>query len=163
MEQENNIFNHLKARKGSAPNHSYFENLAKTIIAKEEKKAVIVPLYKKPVFWLIASAASVALLFILNTTQTKNTPSPLLALNEISKSEIVNYIDDNIEEFDNYLLSQYISEKLIEESKTEIIVATLSVDPEPIKELDKVELDDILDYFELEEIDIYELEDELYN
>ncbi|HIP31322.1 MAG TPA: hypothetical protein EYG86_01025 [Crocinitomicaceae bacterium] len=165
MEQENNIFDYLKIKKGFTPDASYFENLAKEVIQKEsntkQKEQKIVPLYKKPIFWLVATAASIALLFVLSNNLTTGNDD-LLAFDQITSSEALAYVNDNIDEFDAYLLSEYVSDNQLKEEKIDVVVELIATETTTIKELEKVELDDILDYLEYEELDIDELEDELY-
>ena len=165
MEQESNIFDHLKAKKGFTPDASYFENMAIEVIQKEsnteQKEQKIVPLYKKPIFWLVATAASITLLFVLsNNLKTEN--DDLLAFDQITSSEALAYVDDNIDEFDAYLLSEYVSNNQLKEEKIDVVVELIAPEETTIKDLEEVELDDILDYLEIEELDIDELEDELY-
>ncbi|MBL1280150.1 MAG: hypothetical protein COA33_007755 [Fluviicola sp.] len=162
MKEDKNIVDFLNPQKGNSPDASYFEQLAKNVILQESMaKKRITPFYKKPVVWLVATAASIVFILLLNVKSTEG-PVTLLAMNDISTEEIRTYIDANIDEFDTYLLSEFVSEESVEESKTDIIVESPSSDTDPIKELEEVDLDDILDYLELEEIDIEDLEDELY-
>lgn len=160
--QEKDIFNHIKPKTEATPDASYFEELAKLTLEHEKPKTKVIPLYKKPLFWLIASAASIALLLLVYPTSVEEDNTTLLAMNDFSKEEIINYVDENIEEFDTYLFSQYLTDEIIEEDKTIIYVEMETVESEKIEELEEIELDDILEYFEYEEIDIDELEDDLY-
>ena len=162
MEQENNIFNHIKPKKVSVPDASYFENMANSILEQEKKKIKIVPLYKKPVFWLVASAASIALLLLVNPFSVDEDATNLLAMNDVSNEEVIDYVNENIDEFDTYLFSEYLTDETIEESKTTVYIEPEVIESETIEELEEVELEDILEYFEFEEIDIDELEDDLY-
>ena len=161
MKQEKNIFDYLKATKKTTPDTSYFENMAKDILAKEKNVAPkkIVPLYKNPVFWLVATAASVVLLVILSQKFTTDKDTTI-ALEDVSSTEVLAYVEDNIDEFDAYLIAEYVSIDDLQEEKIDVIVEEEST--EAIEELEEVEIDDILYYLEYEELDIDEIEDELY-
>ena len=159
MEQEKNIFDYLKPKKGEIPTTAYFEKLAQDVVAQEKKVARIIPLYKKPLFWLVATAASIALLLVFSTKQTEKI---LLTENEsVSHDAIFAYIEENIDEFDTYLIAEFVDEEKLIPEKVNVAVETRQIEEDPIKELEEVELDDILDYFEYEGIDIEQLEDEL--
>lgn len=162
MDQEKNIFDHLKAKDNFTPDASYFEQLADKVIEQKHSEKKIVPLYKKPMVWLMATAASIAFIIMLNIPSTESN-SVLLAFNEISTEEIQVYIEQNIDEFDTSLLTEYISPETLKEKKeinitTELEYAITQNETTPI-DFETIEQDDILKYFEEEEIDIYNLDD----
>ena len=167
MKEQKDIFNYLNKKDSSTPDASYFENMADNIIAKETKKTTVIPLFKKPSSWAISAAASIAILVFLNFPGSKNN-NVLLSLNDISTSEIESYIDHNIADFDSDLISEFISEEKFEETALEELKEIEIIEAvESTIELDNINSDEILDYFNTEEIDIYEEElelgyDELY-
>ena len=167
MKEEKDIFKYLNKKENSVPDACYFENMADNIIFNESKETPIVPLFKKPPFWMISTAASLAIFFLINQL-APNDNNVLLALNDISTTEIEGYISQNITDFDSDLISEFVSEDNIEESalepQKEIDLINLT---NSNLQLDDIDSDEILDYFDNEEIDIYEddLEldyDELY-
>lgn len=164
MKEQKDIFNYLNKKDSSTPDASYFENMADNIIAKETKKSKVIPLFKKPSFWMIAAAASIAFFVFLNLPASNNN-SVLLSFNDISTSEIESYIDHNFADFDSDLISEFISEINIEETALEKLKEVEIFEAvESTIELDNINSDEILDYFNTEEIDIYEEDLELdYN
>jgi len=161
MKEQKDIFNYFNKKDSDNPDASYFEHMANNIIEKETKKKTVTPLFKKPSFWIIAAAASLAFILVINlpTSQEDNF---LVALNDFSSNEIVGYISQNITDFDSELITEYISENDIEEP----VLATIE-DLEIIEEaesnirLENIDSQEILDYFDSEEIDIYEEDFEL--
>ena len=175
MEEKNDIFDHLKPRKTPVPDASYFEALANSVIdSQKEKEAVtpketkIIPLYKRPSLWIGAVAAVfIAGILIVNFNKTTEVNSdPLLALNDVSSSDVYNYIDENIEDFETDLIVEALNESTVddmsfveaetaESAPEETDIAT----SEPIS-FDDIDSDDILDYFNEEGIDSEDFEDE---
>ena len=164
MKEQKDIFNYLNKKDSLTPDASYFENMADNIIAKETKKTKVIPLFKKPSFWVISAAASIAIFVFLNFPGSNNN-NVLLSLNDISTNEIESYIDHNIADFDSDLISEFISEENFEETALEELKEIEIIEViESTLELDNINSDEILDYFNTEEIDIYEEDLELdYN
>ena len=161
MDQEKNIFDHLKAKDNFTPDASYFEQLADKVIEQKRPETKIIPLYKKPLIWIVATAASVAFILMMNTTSTSN-DSVLLAFNEISTDEIQVYIEQNIDEFETSLLTEYISTEELQQNEpniTEEVKVTINQNEITPIDFETIEQDDILKYFEDEEIDIHDLDD----
>tara|TARA_B110000503_G_scaffold70903_1_gene110177 strand:- start:1707 stop:2222 length:516 start_codon:yes stop_codon:yes gene_type:complete len=162
MDQEKNIFDHLKAKDTFTPDASYFEQLADKVIEQKSSVTKIVPLYKKPMVWLVATAASIAFILMLNIPSSESS-NVLLAFNEISTEEIQVYIEQNIDEFDTSLLTEYILPETLKQKKEINITPEIeyAITPNKTTDIDfeTIEQDDILKYFEDEEIDIYDLDD----
>tara|TARA_B110000285_G_C15019467_1_gene560790 strand:- start:696 stop:1208 length:513 start_codon:yes stop_codon:yes gene_type:complete len=161
MDQEKNIFDHIKAKDSFTPDASYFEQLADKVIEQKRPETKIIPLYKKPLIWIVATAASVAFILMMNTTSTSN-DSVLLAFNEISTDEIQVYIEQNIDEFETSLLTEYISTEELQQNEpniTEEVKVTINQNEITPIDFETIEQDDILKYFEDEEIDIHDLDD----
>ncbi|MGB0915385.1 MAG: hypothetical protein ACPGVI_04890 [Crocinitomicaceae bacterium] len=164
MKNEKDIFDFIKSVKTEEPSAEYFNNLADKIIA--DNKTKVIPLHKKPFFWLSSAAAIAIVLFsVIKFNNATEIESPtLLAFNEVDNVEIFQYIDENIEEFDTELIAE-----LIPESKLEV---TKSVQPdtgtEEIQEsssvvsLDEITNEEILEYLNDEEIELSDLEEDLF-
>ena len=159
MEEKKDIFDHLKPGKISTPDPSYFNQLANDIIASQEVK--MIPLYKKPVVWLSAAAAAIAILFVFNFNSPEESTDVLLALNEIPAEELISYVDENIEEFETEMLVEIIPAANIE--TVELTETHEDVPPETHEEtelnFDNIDTEDILDYINSEEIEIYDLDE----
>lgn len=157
MEQKKDIFDFLKVNKTEAPASDYFENLVTNTLAAKKSKAIIIPLYKKPIVWLTAVAAVLIAVLITNAFRPSDEEQHVLvAMNDLSKSEINKYIEENIDDFDTDLISEFISFEQIEDSNS------VKTDNTPIT-IDELTDEDILEYFNDEGIDIYELsDDEIY-
>jgi hypothetical protein len=164
MKNEKDIFDHLKVRKIEMPNAAYFENLAQVVIEKQRPK--IVQLYKRPMTWISAAAAiAIVVLLVTNISKTSiESVDPLLALNEISTDDLMRYIDNNIEDFDTDMIAEMIPTNDLESSTLFEEIEILEAEPvkkvaAPIS-LDKLDQQDILDYFIEEGIDLEEFEDD---
>lgn len=167
MEEKNDIFDHLKPRETSIPDASYFEAMAKSVI-ESQKKAPIIPLYKRPVVWISAVAAIfIAGILVVNFSATsENNPEPLLALNDVSSDELYQYIDENIDDFETDLIIEALYESSIDEmnitepqSTESTETKTEEVTTEPIS-FDDIDSQDILEYLNEEGIDSDDFEDE---
>ena len=163
MEKQNDIFDHLKSREIFTPDQTYFDQLANNVIAASKSK--VIPLYKKPLFWMTAAAACVAVIFLLNIdSSSNNSDNVLFAMNEIPQNEVREYVKANIKEFDTEMLCEIIPSKNIEEVKfpveiIKIIEKKKEVLSEPEINFDNIDREDILNYFQEENIDINELEE----
>jgi hypothetical protein len=167
MEEQNDIFDHLKVRKSPLPDDSYFESLAKNVINSHQKTRVI-PLYKRPVFWISAVAALFVVSFLVINFTSTSTPEndPLLALNDLSSDELFNYIDENIDDFDTDLIVEVMNESTIDEITFSESENSLTHPTNPTQStettisFDDIDTQDILDYLNSEGIDSDDLEDE---
>jgi hypothetical protein len=158
MEENKDIFDYLKVNKIGGPDASYFENLANSVIEKSQSNTPIIPLYRKPITWISAAAASIAILLLVNLFNQPDEPgNVLLALNDIPSNEIEAYVSENIDDFDTELIVEYIDEESLitqeKEDKQEIEV-------EKTIDFEEITAKDILDYFDHEEIELEELQDE---
>lgn len=160
MDKQNNIFDHLKVNNTQIPNKEYFEQLTNNVI--ESQRVKVIPIYKKPVTWLSMAAASVGVLFLLGIFKSNpQETNALLALNNVPVIEIEAYIYNNINDFDTDAIINLIEEENIEakeEKESETITET-TISEKPIS-LDNIEKEDILEYFELEGIDLEDLGDD---
>jgi hypothetical protein len=168
MEKEKNIVDFLNPRERESLDNAYFDNLASSIISAHPKVETkkIIPLYKKTTFWI----SSIAAVFIgLIALKTFTSPSEkTYNFNSVSHSELLAYVDDNIDEFDQDLLVKYISiesptkikaKELIEQNITTEKVKVNSI---PKKVLfDDLQKEEILNYLDSEELSIDDLELEI--
>lgn len=160
MEKQNDIFDHLKPREIFTPDQAYFDQLATNVISTAKSK--VIPLYKKPVFWMTAAAACITVVLLLNIgTTSKTSENVLLAMNEIPQHEVLEYVKQNIKEFDTEMLSEIIPENNIEEIKFSTQIEEKKSEPlsEPQINFDNIDQEDILNYLYEEDIDINDLED----
>ncbi|MDX2360519.1 MAG: hypothetical protein QNK23_06915 [Crocinitomicaceae bacterium] len=159
METNKNIFDHLKTNEIETPDAGYFDQLAKEVIASQKTK--VIPLYKKPLAWIVSAAAVFAAVFLLNLGDAEE-QDVLLALNEISTEEVYLYIEDHIEDFDTDLISEMIDEENIDP----IVFIDQELNPE-VETFDEtlsfedIETEDILEYLQNEAVDLDD-DDELY-
>ncbi len=174
MEEKRDIFDHLKVVKPSVPDDSYFENLAKSVIASQREPKVI-PLYKRPVVWISAVAAILLVSLLVVNFSANNAvenQDPLLALNDISSKELYNYINENIDDFDTEMIVDALDDQAIDElsiaTSQALQAGAASSTSTPVKEkplpvsLDDIDVDDILEYFEKEGIDPDDIEEEIF-
>jgi hypothetical protein len=160
METKKDIFDYLKPRKKIVPDQSYFNQLVANVL--ETEKVKVVPLYRKPIFWLSSAAATIAIILLVNIeTEIPNSVNPMIALNEISSEELFTYVNDNIEDFDTEMLTDIIPSDNIEEidlvATDKIVVDEVSSETE--LNFDNIQEEDILEYILNEEIDIYDIEE----
>lgn len=167
MNNEKDIFDYIKAKKVDVPDVSYFDSLADSIISKGQVK--VIPLYKKPLFWMSSAAAAVILLFVAFNFSDDSSiqDKPLLALNDMDNDLVYSYVHENINDFDTELLTEFISESAIEADNTTEIEPIIEIQESTTIEsnsitLENISSEDILNYFESEAIDISDLEDELF-
>lgn len=171
MKEEKDIFDFLEKRPIQTPEKDYFSQLAKKAMehADQEQPVVkIIPLYKRPLLWAASSAAAVMLLFLWNTkTETPKTIAAF-GMKDLSKKEILAYVDANIEDFDEEMLMEFIPENRMNfeaSSSIEIEVESLpktTNNTNLTRSLESISNDEILEYLQDESIDLDDLEDELY-
>lgn len=160
MEEQKDIFDFLKVNKIDSPDASYFNNLAQSIIDDKSKKKVI-PLYRKPATWISVAAAAILVFLVIQFNQTSTDNSNvLLAMNELTADEIEQYVSDNIDDFDIELFEDCIALEQLE------IVGDTTIKEQPKKEpkldFESITKEEILEYLQLEEIDLEELEEESF-
>lgn len=172
MKSEKDILDHLKARKIERPSSDYFANLAKQISDSQSAPAKIIPLYRRKGTWIsIAAAAAVVLLvfqFIPESGLTPSNPMTSLSIDDLSSEEITAYVEKHIDEFDiDMIIDQIPLSNLENDPVEETIEPNDSTEFQNINttidtglNFDDIDIDDILQYFESEGIDIEELENE---
>ena len=174
MKSEKDIFDHIKAKKVEMPSADYFKNLTEAVLEKEQPK--IIPMHKRPVVWIGAIAAAIVIsLLVMNISNSteiiEGDANPLLTLNDVSSDDLVSYIEDNIEDFDTDLIVEMIPENSLDEVEMFKEVELPFDDIAGIEninsnssgstmEIENLDDQDILDYFNEEGIDLEDFEDE---
>jgi hypothetical protein len=168
MEKEKNIVDFLKPRERETIDNAYFDNLAASIVSAHPKVETkkIIPLYKKTTFWISSIAAVFIGLIALKTFTT--TSEKTYNFNSVSHSELMAYVEDNIDEFDQDLLVKYIPiESPTKLKSKEIIEQKTSIKNVQVKSksstvlFDDLQKEDILNYLDSEELSIDDLEPEI--
>ncbi len=172
MKDEKDIFDFLEKRKVETPDADYFEQLAKKAIAvanSETTEVKIIPLYKRPLLWISSAAAAIIIAVILLPEEASLPKTPSLAMQDLSKKEVLAYVNDNIDEFDEELLIEFIKEEHIStpqiplEPETETpVIKEIQPSSDFNKTLESISKDEILDYLNEESLDIMDLEDDLF-
>ena len=162
MEKNKDIFDYIKKKEISTPDASYFEALAKDVMKKNEVK--IIPFYKKPATWIaVAATLILSLLIVQNLGDDDEEVNVLAELDTISDTELLAYIDNNIDEFDAEMIVESFSEESLDNVRFEINSSVDEVSSESSSEeveinFDGIEVDDILKYLEDEDIDLDDLD-----
>lgn len=114
METDKNIVDFMKPKERESISDSYFEGLVSKTIAEVKKQEIkkVVPIYKKAIFWFSSTAAIFAI-FVTIKSFNKTNEIQSCNFNAVSQSELLAYIDENIEDFDQELLMEYMREKSI--------------------------------------------------
>lgn len=163
MKNEKDIFDFIKSVKPEEPSAEYFSGLADKIIA--DNKTKVIPLHKKPIFWLSSAAAVAIVIFtVLRFNNSTEIEAPnLLAFNDVDNTEIFDYIDENIQDFDTDLIIESLPEANLEEAEQveDIEEQVMSID-QPQITFDEISEEDILEYLNSEEIDLTDLEEDLF-
>jgi hypothetical protein len=161
MKENNDLFDHLKKKEFTIPDTAYFNSLAdKVILENQVKKKTFV---MRPVIWITAAAAIIilAIIIVKPTTSYVQPDFTQLAFNDISSTEAENYINANLNDFEIDLIEELIiSDNAIQENSD-----TTKTQPNEVKQtvtFDNISKEDILNYFENENIDIEDLEEESF-
>lgn len=101
--EQKNILSKLEKVPTQVPNDVFFETLKKQVVDKLENEPKIIPFYRKT--W-IQSAASILLLmgigcvYLLNSKTPLSHPKTKVDFSALSKQDILKYIENNQEEFE---------------------------------------------------------------
>lgn len=172
MEEQKDIFDFLEKRTPNVPSDDYFAELANKVLRENPSvspKPKVVPLYRRPVFWVASAAAAVLLIVLLQPKTTEITQSGV-DFNDLSRGEILAYVEYNLDEFDEELLAEFIPDSRMHYTMT---TEKLSIEPEEktagqpspklTNSLDDISTDEILDYLEDEGMDLDDLDDDIFN
>lgn len=155
MENPNNIFDQVNPRKIDIPEGDYFKQMANSIIANQIVTPKVIPLYKKPVFWITSVAATIALIIVFNmNASNEKTFNIQLALNEVSTDEIISYVDENIDEFELSEITAAIPERKLNEMEKEIALSSENVTNLSFEDISEEE---IIEYLLDEDVELDEL------
>ncbi|MCR9171657.1 MAG: hypothetical protein NXI10_04145 [bacterium] len=181
MEEKKDIFDFIEKRPIETPDSSYFKDLADKVItdasasrlrsmpsesdqinsATNHQKSKIVPLYRKPIVWIsgVAAAVLVAVLLIPDSSNPRTEVIPTSSL-EPSKAEVLAYVNDNIDDFDEELLVEYIAMKNLDaatstsqevEEDAEPLETMIKTETKELQEsLQNISDEEILEYLESE-------------
>jgi len=179
MADKKDIFEFIKKRPSETPDSDYFDSLADSVLSKVSEEnasenkssdsAKIIPLYRRPAFWLSGAAAAILVVFLM----LPDKKSPVIdngepSFEDLSKSEVLAYVDYNIEDFDVELLAEFIpanklnTEAYIDKTIEETTLETETSNPDLEESLESISPQEILEYLETEGLDPDDLEDELF-
>lgn len=176
MEEEKDIFDFIEKQSFEMPDTAYFEGLADKVIGKAKvetpQKAKVVPLYRRSITWISGVAAAILIAFLLLPNEPKSVETSSNAdFSDLSKQEVLAYVNDNIEDFDEELLVEFIALKnlksapnLVEEKEAEESLETLvETETKNLQEsLKSISDEEILDYLKEEGLDSDDLEEDLF-
>ena len=163
MNEKKDIFDFIEKSKVDIPNKTYFDNLAQGIL--DSQKTRIIPFYKRPITWISSVAAAVLFFFIVNFNAPNELPDndQLISFNDISRAELLAYVDKNIEEFDIEMITEFVPVDELN-TKYEALESTMSEELEvhPLETItfENITKEDILEYLNDEDFDFSNLEDE---
>ncbi|MDB2656571.1 hypothetical protein N9Y60_00800 [Crocinitomicaceae bacterium] len=173
MEEKKDIFDFIEKRPIETPDSSYFKDLADKVIADastsstgtgqvtDQSKAKIIPLYRRPAAWISAVAAAVLVAFLM----LPESSDPVIidggaASVEPSRAEVLAYVNENIDDFDEELLVEFIAIKNLasksassqeSEPEEEALETMIETETEDLQEsLKNISDEEILEYLELE-------------
>lgn len=176
MEEEKDIFDFIEKRSFDTPDSSYFEGLADKVIAETNvpstQKAKVVPLYRRPITWISGVAAAVLVAFLLLPNEQKTiVDSSNANFTDLSKQEVLAYVNDNIEDFDEELLVEFIALKSLktnasqenEQEPEESLETLVETETKDLQEsLKSISDEEILEYLEEEGLESDDFEEDLF-
>ena len=163
MKENEDIFDHLKKRKIETPSKDYFDALAASVIKQELKETKVIPIGRKILYRSTAAAAILLIRLFLFNTPDQQERNILAQLDDVSTEELISYVDENIDDFDSEQLGETLSDEEIDKLDEELSIEMLDISYVESSEsisFDDVDEQDILDYLELEDIDLDELEND---
>jgi hypothetical protein len=177
MEEKKDIFDFIKKRPIETPDADYFKNLADKVIADaaeepEESKAKIIPFYRRSTVWTSAIAAAILVAFLMLPEEViVSNSSEGVDFSDLTKKEVLAYVDENIDDFDEELLAEFIAtnqldmDPMIDANEIEIEDPSESIIETETRELqeslESISEDEILQYLQEEGYDS-EDEDDLF-
>lgn len=169
------IIDELKKNQPELPGNDFFEGIKADLlerIASEEPAPIakVIPLYRK--MWFVATvAAAITLLIVLPVLWQNPAPQTPQQANvtweDVSRDELLAYIDDHIADFDEDMLAQHLDSIPHWKTTTSITYYAGRAEKHAMKKTAKksqnlfedVEKEEILEYLEEEAID---LDDEFF-
>jgi len=161
MEPINELSDQLQKPKRPELPSNYFDELTSNMMehAKQHPKAKKITLYRKPLFWIGSVAAS--LLLILGINSIWNTTSEL-SFDNLNQEEVLAYVEENIDDFDEELFIEVMNETLVESDTTKKVKSNATSVNSKSKEAVSFETltrEEILEYLNENELSIEELEE----
>ena len=163
MKENEDIFDHLKKRKIETPHKDYFDALAASVIKQESKETKVIPIGRKILYRSTSAAAILVIGLFLFNTPDQQERNILAQLDDVSTEELISYVDENIDDFDSEQLGETLSDEEIDKLDEELSIEMLDISYFESSEsisFEDIDEQDILDYLELEDIDLDELEND---
>jgi hypothetical protein len=161
MEPINELSDQLQKSKRPELPSNYFDELTSSMMehAKQYPKAKKIALYRKPLFWIGSSAASLLLIIGINSIWNTTTE---LSFDTLNQEEVLAYVEENIDDFDEELFIEVMNETLVESDTTKKVKSKTSATNSKSKETVSFETltsEEILEYLNENELSIEELEE----
>jgi hypothetical protein len=156
---ERHIIDELKKAATPLPPDDYFTQLKNDLLAGTVT-VKIVPLYRRR--WMIVSAAASVILvvaFLVRNGQPAGSATGAPDWNSVSREEVLAYIDDNIDDFETETIAAQLDslpDWRASAADTSVIAQTGSADEKYDKLFDGVEKEDILEYLQEEDDEVYD-------
>lgn len=160
MEENKNILDSILIRKTMIPSENYFKNLSESIISSEKIK--VIPFYKRKITWIGTAAAVAIIVLVSNLIQSKPEQQNRDFFASVDNTEISEYVESNIEEFDTELFVEYVSENTCPPDSIKKEIIYIPVNERKIPQLEELYEDEILKYLREEGVEIEELEEESF-
>lgn len=173
METNKNIVDFMKPRERESISDNYLNGLVSNVMAtvQQQETVKIIPFYKKTVFWLSNVAAVIVLVILIQFNRQSTTV--VCDFDSVSETELLAYVEDNIEDFDQELLMHYVSlkkenvfmdEKMDKPENVSSDVSKTHTELTKESKFDKnqfneINKEDILDYLEEEELNYDDLQE----
>lgn len=162
MQEKKDIFNHFQLKSIQTPEADYFESLANKIIIDNSSEARVIPIYKKPVFWIASTAAAAIVLLFLPFGRGSQF-NIAEELDKIPDAEVKEYVQLHSDEFDEDILFQSVDfndplnheliNELIFDRTQDMIPTSTTLD---LKEINSTEIQEFLydQGYETEDLDV---------
>lgn len=158
MEKKDELSEHIIKTESPELPVDYFNSLTENVMnkIKQEPKISVIPFYKKPTIWLASAAALILLLFGLNYFLSGINE---LTFNSLSKSEVLAYVEENIDDFDEELFIEVMDETGVESDTTKKVKSSNTINTtEPIS-FETLSTEEIIQYLNENELSVEELEE----
>ncbi len=142
----------------------YFSGLSSKLMndIRKEPKIKVISFYRKPMFWIVSTAASICVLIGLSYF-LKNMNE--LTFDSLSKSEVLAYVENNIDDFDEELIVSVMSESAFNlgdtTKKTNNAKQPITQKGKETMSFESLSEEEILEYLNSQELSLEELEEEI--
>lgn len=119
METMKDSFEHIKISQPQGPGADYFEKLKAELMVEigKEPKAPVRHLVRRPFLWVVSAAASIVLLFAIRSGLNEPLEASI-SFSSLSDDEILAYVDRNIDDFDEEMITEVYDAMIMERSNT---------------------------------------------